>query len=1120
MNTVKIKFIYTFLCTVFLFMVCHIDVSASINEVDQQGHVVKGVVKDNSGEPLPGVSIIVKGTTKGITSDFDGNYSISVPSSNSVLVVSYVGFANQEIVVGNRSEIIITMSEDIQSLDEVVVVGYGVQKKVNLTGAVSTVSASKLENRATTNLSSSLSGLAAGVTVRQGSGKPGDDQAGIRIRGIGTFNSGYLSPLIIVDGSEASISSVNSNDVESISFLKDAASAAIYGSRGANGVILITTKRGKKGEKPRITYTGIYSNAKMSGKAFRFEDNYAEYMEMANRWYTNTKWDAATKYTQDVIDEWRAAETKDPNGVDNPYNVPNFLAYPSTQWSDYLFLSNPTQKHTISATGAGDNITYLMSFNYMDNPGTLENTGVEDYSGRINLESKITDFIKVGTQTYATFQKRQPGNTSFQFMFQNTPAMTPYYDGMYGVAVDNSSSNNLLASVVSKGGSYDQTRLNTSWYSMIDVAKGLTAQVRYNYQTLFNETAVYDKKIDRKNFRTGEVTPGTSSSNATTTRATTRTWNNTLAGTVNYEKSFKDHSFSGLLGAEKYYWTGKGFSATRYGLLDLSLPDYTAALDKSDPVLGGAAEQDYAVLSYFGRLNYAYKQRYLFEANFRRDGSSRFGPDYRWGTFPSFSAAWRINEESFMNDLKSVFSNLKLRASWGRLGNTTSGYYDWQASYGSVNYSFDGNVYDGLRQTKIANSRLHWEEVTSSDIGLDVGLLNNRLTLEADYYYRITKGILATPSIYLTMGTLSPPTTNTSDMSNKGIDFTVGWNDKIKDFQYSVSANFTFNKNAIVKYKGKFSEGWTTDENGNREWTTNRGDVADISGNSIRVEDHMFDEYYMWKRHNGNGNIYLSDGTTPDPNGGPRDGMIRTKADLDWVRAMLAHTDANGNKVYNFNNQSVGQDGGLWYGECIYADLNGDGMYGTNDNDRFFTGKSSIPKYSFGLNVSASWKGFDLNMTWAGNAGMYYHIYERGFNNMSSANWQEGTIVALNARNIYYYSDPKEAATNSNYDPATDSNANINAPYMRISNVSAAHRNNTSELYNASYIKLKTLQIGCTFPKEWTSKAYINNIRIFASGENLWTITNYPGVDPEIGGSGFTSYPIPLTLSGGISLTF
>ncbi|MDR2465888.1 MAG: TonB-dependent receptor, partial [Prevotellaceae bacterium] len=1084
-------------------------------------HTVAGRVSDAGGE-LSGVNVVVKGANVGALTGADGTYSISVPDNDATLVFSLMGYASQEVVVGARAVIDVTLAEEAEMIDEVVVVAYGVQKKVNLTGSVSTVSAAKLESRSTTNLSTSLAGLASGVTVTQSSGKPGDDGAGIRIRGVGTFSSSYLSPLVIVDGSEASINSVNSEDVESISFLKDAASAAIYGSRGANGVLLITTRKGKRGEAPKVTYTGLLSNIRMSGKAFQFESNYAEYMEMANRWSTNLKWDASGKYTQAAIDEWRAAEGKNPDATDNPYGVPNRLAYPSTQWVDHLFLPSTSHKHNVSVVGGSESSSYLFSLGHLNNPGTLQNTGLKNYSGRVNLESQINKFLKLGTQTYATLQKRETGNTEFTYMLSNVPATTPVHDGKYGLPVDGTPGNNPLADVLTTGGEYSQTRLNTTWYAGLKLVKGLSAELRYNYQTQFDEDNVYSKRIDRHNFRTGEVKLGTNSTAATVKRASTRYWNNTATATLNYVATVGEHDFAALLGAERYYWNVKGFSAQRTGLLDLSLPDFTAALDKADPVLDGTAEQDYGVVSYFGRLNYAYKNRYMFEANFRRDGSSRFGPEYRWGTFPSFSAAWRVSEESFMRNesLRSLLSNLKLRASWGQLGNTTSGYYEWQATYGATNYSFDGNVYDGLRQSKIANPLLHWESVTSSDIGLEAAFLNNRLSLEADYYSRVTKGILASPSVYMSMGTIEAPTTNTSDMRNRGVEITLGWRDKIRDFSYGVSVNFSYNRNTVVKYKGKYREGWETDANSNRIWQTNRGDVADISDNTIRVEDRPFNEYYLWERHRGNGNIYLADGVTPDPAGGPKDGMIRTKADLDWARAMLAHTDAGGNKVYNFNNQSVAQNGGLWYGECVYADVNGDGMYGTNDNDRVFTGKSSMPKYSCGINLSAEWRGIDLNMTWSGNAGMYYHIYSRGFNNMSSANWQEGAVVAVNARGIYYYSDPKEAATNPNYDPAADPNANVNAPYMRIGNYSSAHRNNTSELYDASYIKLKSMQIGYTLPKAWTSKVFVNKLRLFVSGENLLTITRFPGVDPEIGGTGFQSYPIPRMFSGGINITF
>ena len=465
---------------------------------------VTGTVFDDTGMTVIGASVVEKGTTNnGAITDMDGKFTLKV-QDDAILVISYIGYVTQEISVKGKTAINVTLKEDNEMLDEVVVVGYGVQKKANLTGAVATVAADKLESRATTSLSSSLSGLAAGVQVSQSSGKPGSDGASIQMRGLGSFNSS--SPMVIVDGAEASIASVNSDDVESISFLKDAASAAIYGSRGANGVILITTKKGKKGQAPKVTYTGIVTNSKMSGKAFRFEDNYAEYMEMANRWSTNRDYQAGTKYTQAAIDEWREGAVKaatNPYGTDNPYGVPNFLAYPSTQWVDVLFRPYTMHKHNVSITGGSDKTTYLLSFGYMDNPGMLENTGLKRYEGRINVETEITKFLSIGTQTYATFENAEPGNTSFTYMFQNTPAMTPEYNGRYGVAVDGSSNNNLLATVVGTGGSYNDTRLNTTWYARLKPFKGLTIEGRFNYQTLFSESETWSKCIDKENFRTG-----------------------------------------------------------------------------------------------------------------------------------------------------------------------------------------------------------------------------------------------------------------------------------------------------------------------------------------------------------------------------------------------------------------------------------------------------------------------------------------------------------------------------------------------------------------------------------------------------------------------------------------
>jgi TonB-linked SusC/RagA family outer membrane protein len=1023
--------------------------------------------------------------------------------------------------VNGRTTLKITLEESSTALDEVVVVGYGVQKKVNLTGSVSSVSSTKLESRAVPNLSTSLSGLAAGVNVRQSSGNPGSDGANIRVRGVGTFSGDYRSPLILIDGAVADMNSVNPEDVESVSVLKDAASAAIYGARGANGVILVTTKKGAKNVAPRVTYTGLFTQTKASS-SFELLSDYADYMELYNMSLLSSNPKAVLTYPQTEIDGWRYAQ-QHPNEIytdpDNGNQVPNWLAYPNTDWSDILFAPNYSQKHNLSVAGGSGNSNYLLSLGYFDNPGTLENTGIDRFNFRVNAESQITKFLKLGTQTYAMRQRKDPGNLDLvnTYRFQTVAGIVPFHDGKYGAPenpMEKSDVRNPLKDVNAVGGVNTTTRINTTWFADIDIWKGLIAHGSINYQNYFYDSKTYTRHLDGYTFRKGEIAnPGSTLSAATTTRGTDRQEQYTATATLNYNTTFaQDHDLGAMLGYEQFYYNQSDFSATKVGLLSFDVTDITTGSTMQD--ISGNPEMDYAMVSFFGRLNYAYKSRYLFEANFRRDASSRFSPDNRWGTFPSFSAAWRISEEPFFEPAKSYVDNLKLRASWGQLGNTTSGYYDWQATYGKVNYVFNNAVSDGMAVSKIANSLLQWESVTSQGIGLDASFLNTRLNVELDMYDKLTKGILTSPSIYLTMGTASAPTQNTSDMRNRGFEVTLGWNDKAGNVRYSVSGNFAYNNNKVVKYLGKLEQGWI-EKDGARVYESNIGEVA--AGGSetgtLRVEDHLFDEYYLRTHYSGTGTYYKGDGTV-DPNGGPKDGMIRTEADLQWVRDMLAYTDADGKKPYSFNGASVNQNGGLWYGEFLYADLNGDGNHG-NNYDRQFTGKSASPKYNFGLTLSAEWKGFDFNMTWAGATGFWYYLFERGANRNYLT--VQTDVLPADARSKFYYLA---------YDATTgeplwsDSRNNLSAEYARLRFGSGGpHTDNDQFLYDASYLKLKTLQIGYTLPKVWTDKVAINSLRIFASGENLLMFTNYPGVDPEAG-SGLNIYPISRLLSLGVNLSF
>lgn len=1100
MKTMKIRFFYTLTCIIFLFMASPMNSFATVNEVHQQAITIKGTVTDMTGEPLPGVSVVVKGTTTGVMTDIDGKYSINVPNREATLVISYMGFKTQEHKVGDKTTFDIVLEDQSQDLDEVVVVGYGVQKKVNLTGSVSSIDSKKIENRAAPNLSSSLTGLATGVSVRQSSGNPGSNGANIRVRGLGTFSGDHRGPMVIIDGIEGTMDAVNPNDVESISVLKDAASASIYGSRAANGVILITTKKSKVDTAPKITYSGLISTEQPSRK-YEFISDYAEYMDLLNRAQMATNPNGNLIYPQSEIDDWRAAKGN-PNG-ESKYGIPNWLAYPNTDWADVIFENNLSQTHNLSLAGGSSNSNYLLSLGYMDNPGTMQNTGLKRYQIRINFETRINKYLKFGTQTFASREDKEVGNssTAFTYLYQTMAGVTPYYNGKYGgkeAEGDSNTMNNPLVYLNNNDGNRLTYRVNTSWYATLNLLQGLTADFKFNYQLYQYNREEHPVSIDQWTFRQNEVTrPGTTEADAIVTREYIEQYRPTANIVVNYLRDFGDHSINAMLGYEQMYYNYKGLSAQKKGLMDLSIYDITTATDMYS--IGGAYERDYAMISYFGRFNYAYKNRYLFEANFRRDASSRFSPDYRWGTFPSFSGGWRISEEPFFQPAKKYVDNLKLRASWGKLGNVTSSYYDWQATYAIYRNSFGGDIYNGLAQEKLANQRLQWENINSTEVGLEASFLKQRLNLEASFYNKVTEGILTSPSIYLTMGTVGAPTQNTADMRNRGVEVALTWNDRIGDFRYAATVNFAYNQNKVTKYLGKMTEEWLTDENGNPYYSSNVGQAASISSDKIVTEGHAYNEFFLRQVYKGTGTYYNSDGSV-NIKGGPKDGMIRTPEDLQWVRDMIS-------AGYTFNGVKSITANGLNYGELIMADLNGDGNYG-NSYDRAFTGKSDVPKYTLGFTTNLAWKGFDLNMTWAGNFGMWYYLRERGINR----NWaSQGNVLPANARKMFYY---------YNADDPNDPNNNINAEYPRMLYANeGTYQSSNFYLYDASYFKLKFLQIGYTLPKSLTKKWGINNIRVFASGENLITITDYPGVDPEIG-SDVNVYPISRVFSGGINITF
>lgn len=1052
----------------------------AVTAITQQNKTIKGVVKDATGEAVIGANVIVKGSTTGVITDIDGNFTLEVPD-NATLQVSYIGYLPQEIKVSNQTSFDITLVEDSKTLDEVIVVGYGTQKKANLTGAVSSVNFEEQAlSRPVTTVSAALAGLSAGVQVMQTSGQPGSDGATIRVRGMGTLNNN--DPLVLVDGMEGSIDNVNPQDIESISILKDAAACAIYGSRAASGVILVTTKKGNKG-KVNVSYSGRISYAQPT-RIIDLISNYADYMEWINESAVNIG--QKGNFSQATIDLWRE-KSKDPNGV-NERGVPNHVAYPNTDWQDVIFQHGVVNDHNISVNGGSDKIRFMLSAGYLDNPGLVDNTGIKKYNIRANVEADVTKWLTVGMRTYGSMQDKEVGNFSNanNYLRQTTPGVYPEYKGQYGyVEADEESAtaNNLLVMLNGGNGSQKKTNFNTTMYSKVEFMKGLTWSFNLNYKRYWYEARAWSHATETVKLSTGEVkSAALSPDKMTTSFANEGDWSYTLENLVNYSTTIaKVHNISALVGYQEYYYYKNTSNASLEGLIDESV-NVPGAATTMKSIGGGATDK--ASRSFFGRVNYDYDNRYLFEANLRYDGHSRYHKDHRYGAFPSFSAGWRVSEEAFMEGTRSWLDNFKLRLSWGKLGNNGGddvGNYEYQALYNITDYSFGGKQVSGLAQTSISNSLLSWEKATTTNFGLDFAFLKNRLTAEFDIYNKKTTGILYRPNIYITMVGLTAPRLNIAEVTNNGFETTIGWKDRVGQVNYSVSANFAYNHNEVSKYKGTLKQGWETDASGNRVWVSNLGDVS--TGSNARVlEGKMMNEYYMKSPYKGNQTYFNADGSV-NINGGPKDGIIRTEKDMEWVKTMIAA----GNEFWP--NKTIGKNK-IWYGDMIYADANGDGKYG-NADDSEFQGVSKDPKYLFGFQASASWKGFDVSMAWAGAAGR--KLYWGATSGYNSTSTRIGLGLSKEIAYHHYFYDP---------DNADDPRTNLYAKYPRLTLGESGSQNvetSTHFLYNANYLKLKNFTIGYTLPEKIVKKIFTQSVRFYLSGENLFSFDSFPGQDPEIG---------------------
>lgn len=1020
----------TLLCLMFL---------CTLNAVAQQLNVT-GNVKDALGEYIIGASVLVKGTTNGTITDIDGNFSVSGVEKGSVLEISYIGYVSQSITINDEKPLLIILKEDSETLEEVVVVGYGVQKKANLTGAVTSMKSDELLKSRAANATTALVGQMPGLISKQASGEPGADDASIFIRGIATFQ-GDASPAYIIDGIErtsADFARMDPNDIESINVLKDAASAAIFGMRGANGVIVITTKRGTDG-KASIKYSGSVS-IQSPTKLPEFANSY-DYARLANQYF------GSEIYSAEAIQKYK--DGSDPE------------LYPNTNWYDEMLTKNAIQnQHNISISGGNEKIRYYVSGGFLNQGGLWEDLNYKRYNLRSNIDAQITKTTRLGVDVSGRLEKSLNSGSSytiFKELVRNTPVLLCRYpDGTF--AFPDATHPNIVAAN-QPGGSYSKGETfvvdaRVELEQELDFiteglsAKGVMSYSRNNYTNKAWSVSPYVYSKDANNEYV--LNPRTSPSLNLTQNQTNY---QEYQLQVNYNRSFGLHNVTAMA----MVLARKGFSSTSCmfrNSFDSEILDQINA-GNTDGQTMNAVGSETARASYIARVNYNYASKYLVEFNIRRDGSENFAPDKRWGTFASASLGWVISEEPFFESLKNTINFLKIRGSYGTLGNDNTGgvsfpfysrfelYQGAVASNGFMNnlgdYAFGDLVTKGLVPGAIANSLATWEKSNKANIALDATLFNN-LNFTVDLFTERRTNILTqrtaeVPSSF--GGTL--PLENIGIVNNKGIDLSLNYHNSIGKVNYSVGGNFTFARNKIVE-------------------------MAEAEGTSeyMRQTGRPINGYYGYKT----------------------DGIFQSQEEIDsYAKQEVA---------------GVGYETQI--GDIKYVDVDGNGV--VNSDDMTYLGYGNIPEIIYGINGSLNWKNFDFSFLMQGAANA--QVYLKGgiilpyFNQGNLPQfWVNEAWTEENPSNRY----PRLAESVHNF-PTTD------VPGVQ------------TYLYNASYLRLKNIEVGYTFPTSWLSRIGVTNARVYVNAQNLFTISNVPQIDPENTEQEGWTYPQMKSFNFGLSLQF
>lgn len=1051
--------------------------------VSQQVSKIKGNVVDSNGEPIIGATIMEKGTTNGTVTDLDGNFVLNV-APGAIIQISYIGFATQELKASDNLRI--KLKEDTEVLDEVVVVGFGTQKKVNLTGSVSVVDEEELRNRPVTNATQALQGVVPGLQITQSSGDL-NNAPSMNIRGTSTIGQGSSgTPLVLIDGMEGDLNSLNPQDIASISVLKDAAASSIYGSRAPFGVILVTTKSGSTGGKTRFNYNNSFRWA--TPIRMTRSMNSVDFGSWVNDGNTNSG--GGIFFSKDRMDQIVAFRNAKPYGPgtritddgtilygiaagENGYWLDGFgYGIDDVDWFSTIFKTwTFSQEHNFSVSGGNEKLNYYVSLNYLGQGGlmNLADDGLDRYNGTAKISSQITNWMKMNYTMRFTREDylRPTGLNDALYDAMGWPVLSLYDANGYYYSTP------APALGIAEGG--ESTRQTDNIYHqlgfVIEPIKNWKTHIDLNYR-IKNENQHVDRQMLYNHDVKGNPYVYDKTSYVSESNLKENYFNVNIYS--DYTFSVNDvHNMHVMAGFQAEKLNQKYYSLQRNGIMFPNKPDadLTTGLDyDGNPITPSVRgyRNSWSTAGFFGRFNYNYNDKYLFEANLRYDGTSRFQKGNQWKLFPSFSLGWNIAREEFFESLSSTIGTLKLRGSYGTLGNqnTTNWYQTYQTmSVGSADgdWMMNGRRPNTAVAPGLVSPFLTWETIESYNIALDWGLLSNRLTGSVEYYIRNTNNMIGNaPELPSILGTAVPVTNNT-DLRTKGWELSIGWNDMINDFSYGAKFNLSDARTFITRYPNNPTKSIST-----------------------YIEGREINEIWGY--------------TTK--------GLARTD------EQMAEHLQS----LPNGGQDALGSD---WRaGDVMYADVNGDGKISSGSGRLGDTGDitligNSTPRFLFGLDLYASWKGFDIRMFFQG-------VMKRDF-------WQgSGYLFGANSRGMWnsfgieevhdYFRDENTWSVKEGYQTA-NVDAYLPRPLYNDKNV----QTQTGYLQNAAYIRLKNMQIGYTLPKSVVSKIGIQDLRIYFSGENLWTGTSLAKqFDPETisSGVGGIGYPLSRTLSCGLNVSF